>query len=443
MYDATVNQWSLLRNDDNGQSKGIYGVQGATTLDSNPPRRYLASGAFTSQFGQYILFGGENYNPTTTVTETFNDVWYLQLPANNTLSATTSRKASTTSQKLTSITSSQQPSNIVRHSLTVKVTPSSTNEHANDSFLSTENFKFILYASIGFAVVVFMITAFCIWKCSRKKKLLNSSASTLEFMAFSGSDYTSTTTFSGHTSINTQTELAIPAFLLYQAGAEFRWHKLIAKGGGGSVYMGDALVPQLQEFGSKIIVKIVAQYRRAIKTKMGSSFDQEISLMHYLGRHENIVGLLGWCDEPLAMLMRYYPLGSLDKVLAKRMPATKSVILKFSLDISRGVNFMHQKGVAHCDLKPPNVLVDKKQNGQMFCALTDFGISQMFSENASLVHAFKVANLNGVSIAYAAPEVLYRFRNKINPTKEEAFAGDVYSVAVILCDLLKSKQSWK
>lgn len=74
-------------------------------------------------------------------------------------------------------------------------------------------------------------------------------------------------------------------------------------GGGGEVFLGDALVPRLQEFGLSIIVKIEAVKRQAMSPKILQAIDQEVFVMHYLGRHKNISGLLEWCEEPVAMLI--------------------------------------------------------------------------------------------------------------------------------------------
>lgn len=80
--------------------------------------------------------------------------------------------------------------------------------------------------------------------------------------------------------------------------------------------------------------------------------------------------------------------------------STKELKLSFMLDIMRGLEFMHFKKVAHCHMKPANILADQDEKGRLFCALTDFGVSKMYSEIATLVAAFKVVNMRGASIAF-------------------------------------------
>lgn len=255
---------------------------------------------------------------------------------------------------------------------------------------------------------------------------------------------TESTTVSSSTTtmLNIQTAMAIPGYLKYRAGAEFRWHKKIAKGGGGEVFLGDALIPGLAVYGQTIIVKIVALDQSLISQRTADAFDQEISVMHYLGRHANIAGLLGWCDKPLAMLMKYYVNGALSSFLQNGCVTNTFLKLHFMLDIARGLQFMHARSVAHCDIKPQNVLVDEDQNGRLFCALTDFGIARLYTDQTQLVQAFKIVNLRGLSIHYAAPEVLKNFRGKVNATQEMAFAGDVYSFAMVTSYVMIGYSYW-
>lgn len=241
---------------------------------------------------------------------------------------------------------------------------------------------------------------------------------------------------------SSQTEFSVPAFLMFKAGAEFRWHTKIAQGGGGEVFLGDALIGKLAEFGSTIIIKIVGSNRLSLSEHTAQAFDQEISVMYYLGRHKNIAGLLGWCDEPMAMLMKHYANGSLDKVIKYQRVNNKAIKIMFALDVARGLQFMHSKQVAHCDMKPANILVDQDRFGRFFCAITDFGISQMFSTSSNLVHAFTVVNMRGASITYAAPEVMQRFRAKADGTRDLVKCGDVYSNSFIMFELLNTFDGW-
>jgi len=51
-------------------------------------------------------------------------------------------------------------------------------------------------------------------------------------------------------------------------------------------------------------------------------------------------------------------------------------LLKFMHEVSKGMEYLHSKGVLHGDLKASNVLVDNRSH----CVIADFGLSEMKSE---------------------------------------------------------------
>ena len=103
---------------------------------------------------------------------------------------------------------------------------------------------------------------------------------------------------------------------------------------------------------------------------------------------------------------------------------------------------MHKLFIAHCDLKPANVLL--KQDGpRMYALLTDFGIGYILEGKPQLVAGFEKNNLNGATIQYSAPEVITRFRQKKSGSAADVIkAGDVYSVGVLLCEMICLKHPW-
>lgn len=451
IYNSTSSNWYWLQGEGDSTNTGGFGTIGVNDGVSFPPQRAGGASIWSPSLGTLVLFGG-----FLAGLGYCNDIWYLALAgfANITVSIVTLPKSATISQissssmyshsaSMSSVTTEQQVSKPTATNIITVTTPFSLQS------LVTQYY----YVVIAVAVLIVAATFCCFWYCCNKlakqrhRVKESHSTDTTEFDQTSMSTTVSNTTNSWQagnaTYLSGQTEFSVPAFLKYKAGAEFRWHKRVAKGGGSEVFLGDALIPKLQALGSIIIVKIVGANREAMTDKMNSAFDQEISVMHYLGQHRNIAGLLGWCDEPVAILMKYYPLGSLNEFIKNHYVNSKTVVCQFSVDIVHGLAFMHQKDVAHCDMKPANILVEQGQNGRLRCVLTDFGIAQLYSIDSQLVHAFKVANLRGASIVYAAPEAVSRFRSKEESTKELAFAGDVYSTGVILFALMNAHDGWK
>ena len=91
--------------------------------------------------------------------------------------------------------------------------------------------------------------------------------------------------------------------------------------------------------------------------------------------HTNIVTLIGVCyhaNSSISIVEELADGGDLvDLITSVGIRLTNQHILKLSLDIARGLAFMHGKGVSHNDLKSANVLIC-----QGIAVLTDFGLAQ-------------------------------------------------------------------
>lgn len=143
----------------------------------------------------------------------------------------------------------------------------------------------------------------------------------------------------------------------------------------------------------------------------------------------------------------YYPLGSLDKALYKNqtIPPTKRLAFQFALEISQAVEFMHSSGFAHCDLKPHNVFIDNFSTSRYRCKLADFGLVQVLDEQHSYVKAYDFMSMRGLTISYAAPEAIQRFRKHVilQPKVIHYTAGDVYSLSIVLFELAQMRMAWQ
>lgn len=124
---------------------------------------------------------------------------------------------------------------------------------------------------------------------------------------------------------------------------------------------------------------------------------REISLMKEL-KHDNIVGLhdVIHTENKLMLVFEY-----MDKDLKKYMdtngnslPSDK--IKSFMFQLLRGVAFCHERHVLHRDLKPQNLLINKK--GEL--KLADFGLARAFGIP---VNTF---SNEVVTLWYRAPDVL-------------------------------------
>lgn len=118
-----------------------------------------------------------------------------------------------------------------------------------------------------------------------------------------------------------------------------------------------------------------------------------------------------------------------DKHLPKNMRRrTPQEILRIVADYAEEIHKIHQAGVVHLDLKPENVLVQKKTDRPF---VFDFGSSLYlpYTPKKKREYIMHPRNIIG-SLNYAAPEVLFD-KEKITPRADQyALAVFLYNMAV-------------
>eukprot|EP00128_Syssomonas_multiformis_P012329 Colp12_sorted_trinity150504_noHs@29476 len=147
-----------------------------------------------------------------------------------------------------------------------------------------------------------------------------------------------------------------------------------------------------------------------------SGLAKEISLLQFIS-HPNIVRIENILDLPaeLCVVMEYVPQTLRDYINSKptkvlRESRTRGIFQQ----IVAGVEHMHRHRVVHRDLKPDNILIDKKKNVKII----DFGFSKYMNVDDML------ATHCGSGV-YAAPELLKN-------AKYLGYPVDVWSMGVIL-----------
>ena len=142
-------------------------------------------------------------------------------------------------------------------------------------------------------------------------------------------------------------------------------------------------------------------------------------------RHENLVGVIGLIADGggvPALVMRYYPGKTLQRVLEEQRGSGSPLPLEYAFSLLRGIYSglaaLHERGIRHRDIKPANVIVSDSRP-----VLGDFGVveSPYFAEQTTTGHFLG-------TIRYAAPEYLFG-----DPYDQ---AADVYSAGAIAYELL-------
>ena len=225
--------------------------------------------------------------------------------------------------------------------------------------------------------------------------------------------------------------LYIPGFLFVQEGVDFTHGRNLARGGTGYVNLGTAVSSQLTKYGEPVIIKELYKMRNEADK---DSFHQEVAIMYMCRDHLNIAKILGYSEDPHCIIIKYYENASLEHwIISPVKIKTKDILVRFASDVSNGLRFMHEHGLAHCDMKPSNILLDIDEQGFPFCVLSDFGLARPVGREALKVLQFKATEINGASVAYASPETLKRFRfGGIFDVTFNSQRADVYSVGVIV-----------
>ncbi|GMH11968.1 hypothetical protein Nepgr_013809 [Nepenthes gracilis] len=159
-----------------------------------------------------------------------------------------------------------------------------------------------------------------------------------------------------------------------------------------------------------------------------NAFVDELALLQKI-RHPNVVQFLGAVTQisPMMIVTEYLPKGDLRTFLTQKGALKPSIAVKFALDISRGMNYLHEhkpEAIIHRDLEPSNILRD--DSGHLKVA--NFGLSKILKV-AKTVKEERSVPFQETSWRYVAPEV---FRNE-----EYDIKVDVFSFALILQEMIE------
>ncbi|OWZ14059.1 LOW QUALITY PROTEIN: Serine/threonine protein kinase [Phytophthora megakarya] len=138
-------------------------------------------------------------------------------------------------------------------------------------------------------------------------------------------------------------------------------------------------------------------------------FEHEVDVWFWLS-HPHVVRLFGACHAGLLLFAcEYASNGSLDKYL--RQPPNE--IWQKLYEAALGIQYLHSRGIIHCDLKCNNIVVGRDNNAKV----TDFRLS-----SASIVTG---------AWHWVAPECLEK-----GPA-ELSYASDIYAFGMCIVEALR------
>ena len=248
------------------------------------------------------------------------------------------------------------------------------------------------------------------------------------------------------TMINTVLEVALPGFLRLNYATDLRTERKLAQGGVGTIWQAQLLDNQLAvRNGSRVVVlKHVDDRQGALeKDDLEERFHQEVSIMWSLSFHPNIIKLVGYTDQPMAIVTPLYKT-DLFRFLHNQEDKSQlasDLLLNLSAGILAGMSAVHSMGVAHRDIKSPNILLAEPPAGGLFPVpvICDFGLSR--TEDDSSIK--KAVVIRGLSPRYAAPEVFARLHlRSATSTVDDDKRSDMYSIGVTLWEMVARRIPW-
>ncbi|MGB7161512.1 MAG: serine/threonine-protein kinase [Tepidisphaeraceae bacterium] len=161
--------------------------------------------------------------------------------------------------------------------------------------------------------------------------------------------------------------------------------------------------------------------------------------------HPNIVRAIAFDPyaDPAYLAMEYVPGTNLRTLIAAKSLGAKDAVAILR-QVLAGLKHAHEKGIVHRDVKPENILVHERANGEGYATegvvkVTDFGLGRAASEGAMASIAFsgslndpKARDLAG-TLDYMPPEVR-------GGSAQADGRADLYACGVVLYEMLTGER---
>ncbi|XP_070607551.1 fibroblast growth factor receptor 3 isoform X2 [Erythrolamprus reginae] len=232
-------------------------------------------------------------------------------------------------------------------------------------------------------------------------------------------------------------ELELPADPKWElARARLTLGKPLGEGCFGQVVMAEAMGID-KEKSSKPVTVAVKMLKDDATDKDLSDLVSEMEMMKMIGKHKNIINLLGACtqDGPLYVLVEYASKGNLREYLrARRLPGmdysfdtckipeeqlTFKDLVSCAYQVARGMEYLASQKCIHRDLAARNVLVTEDN----VMKIADFGLAR----DVHNIDYYKKTTNGRLPVKWMAPEALF--------DRVYTHQSDVWSFGVLLWEI--------
>src|SRR5262245_36365396 len=184
----------------------------------------------------------------------------------------------------------------------------------------------------------------------------------------------------------------------------------VGRGGMGTVYR--AHDPILDR---TVALKVISG-EAGLTDELRARFFREAQACAKLS-HQNIITVhdLGEEDGHLFIVMEYLEGEELKQLIGQRRPLPLPTKVDLMVQVCAGLDYAHQKGVIHRDIKPGNIFVLK--SGAV--KILDFGIARLVSANTGLTRTGLIMG----TLRYMSPE---QARGRVDQRSDIFSAGAVF-----------------
>lgn len=164
------------------------------------------------------------------------------------------------------------------------------------------------------------------------------------------------------------------------------------------------------------------------QTMFISELDSEIRILRGI-KNKHIVKYLGseMIQDAFCIYLEYLPGGSIARLLYNLGALPEVTVRAYLIQILKGLDYLHNNGIIHRDLKGANILLDSKGKAK----LSDFGCSKQYIVGDS--ESGFITSVKG-SLPWMAPEVI----------KQKGYGrkADIWSVGCVALEMLTAKRPW-
>ena len=148
--------------------------------------------------------------------------------------------------------------------------------------------------------------------------------------------------------------------------------------------------------------------------------------------HPNIIKVTDLIDDgsTVAFVMEYVDGETLKEYIERKIKLTDEEIKSIFAQMVEAVGYVHKQNLVHRDIKPSNFMVDPEGKVK----LMDFGIAKNTDANSAEY------TQTGTGMQMGTP--MYMSPEQVKSTKEVTFASDIYSLGVVLWQMVMGEKPY-